>query len=77
MTALEMAGVLVLLLGVLLALAKVCRDLLIMRQLRAVLSDCSPEERVRICLHLACALHGTGWSPGVSGQAAGEEVPHQ
>jgi len=80
----EMMSLLVLLLGFLLALAKVVRDILIVRQLRAALVDCTSDERVRVCLQLAQALQQSSWHvPGLwgrgaigQGQPPGEEVVH-
>lgn len=81
----ERMSLLVLLLGFVLALAKVLRDVLIVRQLRAALVNCTPDERVRVCLQLAQALQGSSWHvPGPwgrgaigSGQPPGEEVADQ
>lgn len=52
-----------------LGVAKVVRDWLILRQVRAAMETCTPEDRVRIGLHLAGALHGIG------GQAAPPDGP--
>ncbi len=68
MTAMGMMSVLVLLLGVLLALAKVGRDLLIVRQLRVALEECTPDQRMQVCLQLTYALHGA--SSNVPGPAS-------
>ncbi|GGU70294.1 hypothetical protein GCM10010275_00230 [Streptomyces litmocidini] len=76
-----MFALVVLALGVLPAVARTVRDLLIVRHVRAMLSDCAPSERVRVCLRLAGAL-GPGPSPSAgpesgSGQAAPQEVADQ
>ncbi|MEU6125048.1 hypothetical protein [Streptomyces sp. NPDC047123] len=64
----EMTVLAVLLLGVLLtllqAVIKVYRDVQILRLLRESLADCTPTERMRLCLALTQALQGaTAWSP--------------
>ncbi|MEW2416884.1 hypothetical protein AB0953_24580 [Streptomyces sp. NPDC046866] len=43
-----------------LGVAKVVRDWLILRQVRAAMETCTPQDRVRIGLRLAGALHGIG-----------------
>ncbi|WP_330332806.1 hypothetical protein OHS33_25885 [Streptomyces sp. NBC_00536] len=40
--------------------AKVVRDVVLLRQLRAAMAECSPEDRARICLRMAGALGGFG-----------------
>ncbi|MEU2439821.1 hypothetical protein ABZ595_27110 [Streptomyces rubradiris] len=81
---LELLSLLVLIVGLLLALAKVCRDVLILRQLRAVLATCTPEDRVRLSLQLTQALQGPPWhvsgfsTGGVDpGQPRGQDMDHQ
>lgn len=60
-------SLLLLVLGSVLAVAKAGRDILIVRRLTAMLADCSPEERVRVCLQLAQSLHWSSWQvPGLS-----------
>ncbi|MFD9409432.1 hypothetical protein ACFWBN_20780 [Streptomyces sp. NPDC059989] len=53
-----------------LGVAKVVRDWLILRQVRAAMETCTPEDRVRIGMRLASALGG-----GPDGGAAPGESP--
>ncbi|MGW4726030.1 hypothetical protein [Streptomyces sp. NPDC004291] len=55
----SMGALVVLALGLLLAVAKAARDMYIVRHVRAMLSDCTPAERARVCLRLAGALNST------------------
>ncbi|MEU2232061.1 hypothetical protein [Streptomyces vietnamensis] len=57
MSAAALLALVVLALGLLLSLTKSVRDMLVVRHVRAMLTDCTPSERVRVCLHLASALH--------------------
>ncbi|MFF2194487.1 hypothetical protein [Streptomyces sp. NPDC058157] len=54
-----------------LGVAKVVRDWLILRQVRAAMEVCGPEDRVRIGLRLVAALGGR--QAGEAGPPAGAE----
>lgn len=55
-----------------LGVAKVVRDVLILRQVRAAMEGCSPEDRVRIGMQLAEALRGFGGRSAPGPPADGE-----
>ncbi|MER5731732.1 hypothetical protein ABT084_25925 [Streptomyces sp. NPDC002138] len=58
-----------------LGVAKVVRDWLVLRQVRAALEGCSVEDRVRIGMRLAAALGGREEAPPAEGE--GEVRPRR
>ncbi|MFI1682193.1 MULTISPECIES: hypothetical protein [unclassified Streptomyces] len=67
MKAMEIVVVSMLALGILSALLhaalKAYRDVQILRLLRGTIAECTPDERMRLCLELAQALRGAACPP--------------
>lgn len=65
--------------GAIVSLARLCRDLMIGRLIRKLLSDASPDQRVAICERLATALGSGDCSPeqGSLARTRGLPMPHR